>query len=98
MTERAALRAVSIDERMTLTDRPLADVATTADLRERLARLLRLDQRLHWLAGEASDLGLAASWLRLEGVDDDVGDAIAAVRVELRRVADPGAVSPGVPA
>lgn len=97
MTERAALRAVPIDERMTLTDRPLADVATPADLRERLARLLRLDQRLHWLCGEASALGLSASWTRLEGVDDDVDDAIAAVRAELRRATDPDVYPRGRP-
>ena len=63
-------RAAVIDERMILADRPVPVGVTAGELRERLIRLLRLDQRLHWLAGEASDLGLAASWIRLEGVDD----------------------------
>lgn len=89
-------RAAPIDEALILADRPVPEGVGAAELRDRLARLLRLDQRLHWLAGEASDLGLDASWLRLEGVDDDIDDAIAAVRAELRRVSDPGAISPGV--
>ncbi|MDP9365919.1 MAG: hypothetical protein M3Q10_17155 [Chloroflexota bacterium] len=87
-------RAAPIDETLVLADRPVPEGADAAELRDRLARLLRLDQRLHWLAGEASDLGLAASWLRLEGVDDDIDQAIAAVRRELRA----GDVPPGVPA
>ncbi len=66
---------------MTLTDRPVPVGATAGELRER-----------HWLAGEASDLGLGASWLRLEGIDDDVDQAITAVRRELRA----GDVSPEV--
>ncbi len=77
-------RDVVIDERLTLIDRVVPAGATVAELCERLARLLRLDQRLHWLAAEASDLGLGASWIRLEGVDDDVDQAIDAVRRELR--------------
>ena len=86
-------RDAVIDERTTLADRPVPAGATAAELRDRFARLLRLDQRLHWLAGEAADLGLAASWLRLESVDDDVDEAIAAVRWHLRA----GDVSPEGP-
>ena len=84
ITAHAIARAVWIDDRE-LVDDPAPDGLTDADLRGRLLRLLRLDQQIHRAAGEASDLGLTACWIRIEGVDDDVDAAIAAVRAELAR-------------
>ncbi len=74
-----------INEQITLYDRPLADNLGDAELRGRLLRLLRLDAQPHLLCGEAYDLGLSASWIRLESVDDDIDRALAGLRAELRR-------------
>ena len=67
---------------------PLEDVPLREEMTQRqrvatLARLRRIEKALHRLAADAYSLGLAASWLRLEAVDDDIDDAIVAVQAEI---------------
>ena len=50
-----------------------------------LSRLLCIEETLHRLASDVSDIGLAASWLRLESVDDDIDDAIENVTDAIRK-------------
>jgi len=76
-----------IDAWMTLRDTPISGEETAARLSTRLLRLQRVDETLHWLCGEVSDLGLGATWSRLESVDDDIDAAIAVLKVEIANVA-----------
>jgi hypothetical protein len=69
---------------LTLHDLAAPDDAQTAVLCTRLARLRRLEQALHWAAAEAHDLGLSATWITVEGADDNVDAAIADVRRQLQ--------------
>ncbi len=64
---------------------PLVDVPLHPEMTQRecidvLARLVRIEATLHQLAADVSDVGLSASWLRLESVDDDIDDAIVRVK------------------
>jgi hypothetical protein len=70
---------------------PLDDIPIRSEMtsRERivvLARLVCCEQMLHQLVSDASDLGLAATWLRLASVEDDVGDAIVKVTAAIKDV------------
>jgi len=69
---------------------PLVDVPLRPKRSQRehvyvLSRLLSIEGALHQLASDASDAGLAASWLRLESVDDDIDDAIEKVTEAIRK-------------
>jgi len=69
---------------------PLDDIPIRSEMtpRERvvvLARLSCVKEALQQLAFEASDLGLAATWLRLSSVEDDVGDAVIKVQDEIEK-------------
>ncbi len=69
---------------------PLVDIPVHGDMTQReridvLARLVQIENTLHQLAADVSDLGLSASWLRLESVDDDIDDAIVKVKDAIRR-------------
>jgi len=68
---------------------PLDDIPLRPEMTQRerivvLARLVCCEQMLQQLASDASDIGLAASWLRLASVEDDVGDAIAKVTAAIK--------------
>ena len=62
-----------------LEDVPLREKMTQRERVTVLARLLRIEETLHQLAADVDDLGLSATWLRLESVDDDIDDAIVKV-------------------
>jgi len=69
---------------------PLVDAPLRQEMSQRehvyvLSRLLSIEGALHQLASDASDIGLAASWLRLESVDDDIDDAIEKVTAVIRK-------------
>jgi hypothetical protein len=69
---------------------PLVDVPLRPEMSQReyinvLSRLLCIEATLHHLAADVSDIGLAASWLRLESVDDDIDDAIEKVTDAIRK-------------
>lgn len=69
---------------------PLVDTPLRPEMSQRervaaLGRLLSIKETTQQLAFEASDLGLSASWLRLESIEDDVGDAIAKVTAVIRK-------------
>ena len=68
-----------------LVDVPLHPGMTQRERVEVLARLLCIEETLHRLAGDVADLGLDASRLRLEVVDDDIDDAIAKVTAVIRK-------------
>jgi len=69
-----------------LDDIPLRPGLTPRECVVVLARLVCCEQMLQQLASDASDLGLAASWLRLSSIEDDVGDAIAKVTAAIKDV------------
>jgi hypothetical protein len=63
---------------------PLVDVPLHSGMTQRqrvaaLSRLLCIKEATQKLAFAASDAGLAASWLRLSSIEDDVGDAVEKV-------------------
>ncbi len=69
---------------------PLVDAPLRPEMSQRehvrvLSRLLCIEETLHRLASDVSDIGLAASWLRLESVDDDIDDAIEKVTEAIRK-------------
>jgi len=68
-----------------LDDIPLRPGLTPRECIVVLARLSCVKEALQQLAFEASDLGLAATWLRLSSVEDDVGDAITKVQYEIQK-------------
>jgi len=68
-----------------LEDVPLHTGMSQRERVEVLARLLCIEETLHQLAAAAADLGLSASRLRLEVVDDDIDDAIAKVTAVIRK-------------
>lgn len=68
-----------------LEDTPLHPGMSQRQRVEVLARLLCIEETLHQLAAAAADLGLSASRLRLEVVDDDIDDAIAKVTAVIRK-------------
>ena len=66
----------------------MSEMSKSLSLRECivvLARLSCVKEALQQLAFEASDLGLAATWLRLSSVEDDVGDAVIKVQDEIEK-------------
>ncbi len=68
-----------------LVDAPLHPGMSQRERVEVLSRLLCIEGTLHRLASDVSDIGLAASWLRLESVDDDIDTAIEKVTEAIRR-------------
>jgi len=68
-----------------LVDTPLHTGMSQCERVHVLSRLLCIEETLHRLAADAADLGLDASRLRLEVVDDDIDDAIAKVTAVIRK-------------
>ena len=68
-----------------LVDVPLHPGMTQRECIDVLARLVRIEATLHQLAAAASDIGLSASWLRLEVVDDGIDDVIEKVTDAIRK-------------